>query len=265
MNSVESYYAQYDEDARFRSKSRQTEYLTTIRYIQKYLSPGAKILEIGAGTGQYSLALAEQGFVVDAVDILPKHIAIMQKKATHRHNLRIYQGNAVNLRFLADNTYDLVLLLGPMYHLFTDAEQQQALREAIRTAKPNGIIFAAYCNNDTTVYNSFAGRQIQTYSENGFLSADFQFKPDPKAVFAFRRKQDIDRLMQNLPAERLHFVGTDMLSYFFSDAIDNFSDAEFRLYMQYHFQICERKDCIGMSFHFLDIFRKRCPCETDAK
>ncbi len=78
MNCVEEYYAQYDEDARFLRKSRQTEYLTTMRYIQKYLFQGARILEIGAGTGRYSLALAAQGYSVDAVELLPKHIALLK-------------------------------------------------------------------------------------------------------------------------------------------------------------------------------------------
>ncbi len=81
-------------------------------------------------------------------------------------------------------------------------------------------------------------------------------KPLPELVFSLSRKAEIDSLMQSFSVRRLHFVGTDMLSEFFGDIIDGFSDAEFELYMQYHFQMCERADCVGMSFHFLDIFQK---------
>lgn len=256
MNCVEEYYAQYDEDTRFLRKSRQTEYLTTMRYIQKYLFQGAQILEIGAGTGRYSLALAAQGYSVDAVELLPKHIALLKQKSKDNSNLRIFKGNAVDLRFLHSNTYDIVLLLGPMYHLFNKADKLNALAEAIRVAKPNGVIFAAYCNNDTTIYNLFVQHQIQAYAESNRLTQDFHMKPLPELVFSLSRKAEIDSLMQSFSVRRLHFVGTDMLSEFFGDIIDGFSDAEFELYMQYHFQMCERADCVGMSFHFLDIFQK---------
>lgn len=256
MNCVEEYYAQYDEDARFLRKSRQTEYLTTMRYLQKYLFQGARILEIGAGTGRYSLALAAQGYSVDAVELLPKHIALLRQKSKDNSNLRIFEGNAVDLRFLHSNTYDIVLLLGPMYHLFNKADKLNALAEAIRVAKPNGVIFAAYCNNDTTIYNLFVQHQIQAYAESNRLTQDFHMKPLPELVFSLSRKAEIDSLMQSFSVRRLHFVGTDMLSEFFGDIIDGFSDAEFELYMQYLFQMCERADCVGMSFHFLDIFQK---------
>lgn len=256
MNNVEAYYAQYDEDARFLRKSRQTEYLTTMRYIQKYLFSGARILEIGAGTGRYSCALAKQGYSVDAVELLPKHMEILKQKSKGNSNFRIFEGNAVDLDFIDSNAYDVVLLLGPMYHLFSEADKSNALTEAIRVAKPNGIIFAAYCNNDTTVYNLFLQRQIAEFRKSNTLTENFQIKPLPELVFAFSRKTDIDCLMRKFPVHRLHFVGTDMLSEFFGDSIDGFSDAEFEQYMQYHFQICERTDCVGMSFHFLDVFQK---------
>lgn len=170
--------------------------------------------------------------------------------------MRIFKGNAVDLRFLHSNTYDIVLLLGPMYHLFNKADKLNALAEAIRVAKPNGVIFAAYCNNDTTIYNLFVQHQIQAYAESNRLTQDFHMKPLPELVFSLSRKAEIDSLMQSFSVRRLHFVGTDMLSEFFGDIIDGFSDAEFELYMQYHFQMCERADCVGMSFHFLDIFQK---------
>ena len=50
-----------DEDTRLDAKHRQLEFLTTDKYVQKYLKPGCRILEIGAGTGKYSLYYAKQG------------------------------------------------------------------------------------------------------------------------------------------------------------------------------------------------------------
>lgn len=256
MDYIKEYYNHYNEDERLKSKSHLPEYLTTMRYVQKYLSNGTKILEIGAGTGTYSIALAKQGYVVDAVELVPHNIEIMKNKLTENYSVNVYEGNATNLRFLNDDTYDIVLLLGPMYHLFNETDKLRAIREAIRVAKQGGIIFTAYCNNDTTIYNWFNNRKIMEYIDKKYINSEFHTKSISQLIFEFHRKDDIDRIMKNFRVKRLHFIGTDMLSYYFKDSIDTFSDAEFDWYMQFHYQMCERQDCIGLSFHFLDVFQK---------
>ena len=80
MNEIIEYYNHYDEERRLMRKSHMPEYLTTMRYIEKYLNNGAKIIEIGAGTGRYSLALADLGYDVTAIELVPHNIDIMRKK-----------------------------------------------------------------------------------------------------------------------------------------------------------------------------------------
>ena len=70
LRVLTEYYSTYDEDGRLRSKHGSVEFLTTMRYIEKYLKPGMRILEIGAGTGRYSHALAQKGYEVDAVELV---------------------------------------------------------------------------------------------------------------------------------------------------------------------------------------------------
>ena len=129
-------YTEYDEDTRLISnRGHHIEFLTTMRYIQKFLKPNAKILEIGAATGRYSIALAEMGYDVTAVDLTPKHVEMMQQKTSHLKNFRCMVADALDLSFFGDNSFDMVLNFGPMYHLFSKKDKTRAVQETVRVAK----------------------------------------------------------------------------------------------------------------------------------
>ncbi len=255
-NSVIDFYNNYDEEGRLMRKSRMPEYLTTMKYIEKYLKPNSKIIEIGAGTGRYSIALAEMGYDVTAVELVPHNIEIMKEKVKVYHNIKIYEGNACDLSAFVSETYDIVLLLGPMYHLFTDEDKHNAMSEAIRLAKKNGVIFVSYCNNDTSIYKFFYKKKILDYVDKGLIKENYHTVSTPNEIFELYRKSDIDGLMKNYDVTRLHFVGVDMLSYICDDRLDLLNDREFEEYMKFLSNLCERGDCVGLSIHMLDVFRK---------
>lgn len=255
-NSVVNFYNNYDEEGRLMRRSRMPEYLITMKYIEKYLSQDAKIIEIGAGTGRYSLALAEMGYDITAVELVEHNLSIMQEKVKPNHNIKIFKGNACDLSAFTTDTFDIVLLLGPMYHLFNEEDKHKALSEAIRIAKPDGVIFASYCNNDTSVYKFFYTNRILNFIEKGLIKNDYHTVSAEEEIFELYRKADIDELMKNHNVTRLHFVGVDMLSYIFDDKFDSLNDREFEEYMKFLSNLCEREDCVGMSIHMLDIFRK---------
>ena len=257
MNSVIEYYNHYDEDGRLLKKNRRPEYLLTMEYIEKYLFEGAKILEIGAGTGRYSVALAEKGYDVTAVELVKHNIDIMKKKVKAEHKIKIIEGNAVDLFFLDDESFDIVLLLGPMYHLFTDEEKHSALSEAVRVAKTGGVIYASYCNNDTCMYKMFYERRILSLRKKGMIGEDYHAISSPNEIFELYRKSDIDELMKSYNVTRLHFVGVDMLSYVVNNKLNRLNKREFEEYMKFMHSICERDDLTGFSIHMLDIFTKK--------
>ena len=135
LKALTQFYGNYDEDNRLNTRYGMVEFLTTMRYIEKYLHPGMRVLEIGAATGRYSHFLARQGYRVDAVELIDHNIEIFKRNTVPSENITITQGNAKELQGFGDNTYDITLLLGPMYHLFTEEEKLQALSEAIRVTK----------------------------------------------------------------------------------------------------------------------------------
>lgn len=258
LKALTDFYKNYDEEGRLLSRHGQVEFLTTMRYIAKYLKPGMRILEIGAATGRYSHTLARQGYRVDAVELVQHNIDIFETLTQPGENVTIRQVNAKDLRFFADDTFDMTLLLGPMYHLFTVEEQLQALSEAIRVTKKGGIIMAAYCGNDATMVQYCFGRgMLKEQRYRDLVDFDtFKAASDPAELFELYRIEDIDALMANFPVQRLHFVGTDMATNYMRPVVDEMDDDFFALFLQYHFTICERSDMVGVSHHFLDIFRK---------
>lgn len=258
LKILTEYYSGYDEDSRLRSRHGMVEYLTTMRYIEKYLRPGMRILEIGAGTGRYSHALAQQGYEVDAVELVQHNINIFREKTQPGEKVTIRQGNAKDLSMFADDTYDITLLLGPMYHLYTVDDQKQALAEAIRVTKKGGIICAAYCGNEATMVQYCFGRGMLKEERYQKLVDPVTFKAqsDPAELFELYRKEDIDALMADFPVTRLHYLGTDMATNYMRPVIDEMDDEFFEVYLRYHFAICERSDLVGASHHILDVFRK---------
>ena len=168
------------------------------------------------------------------------------------------RGNALDLFTFPDNSYDITLLLGPMYHLFTREEQQKALSEAIRVTKPGGILFVSYCMGDASVLTyGFIRGHIQEILEKCMLDPEtFDTFSNPWDIFALYRKENIDALRQQFPVTQLHFIATDGYANHMRETLAQMDENVYQLYLKYHFSTCERQDMVGLSHHTLDVLRK---------
>jgi len=257
MNYLENFYTNADEEARLGRKHNQLEFLTTMRYIEKYLPQNATVLEIGAGSGRYSRAIADMGFQVEAVELVPHNIEIFRSLTTPTQNINITQGNALDLSIFPDNTFDITLCLGPMYHLYTAEDKHQAISEALRVTKPSGVIFVAYIITDGAIMENLNSHWFLPYIANGQIDpVTFAATSMPEDIFELVRKEDIDHLMAQFNVERLHYVATNMTSRLIREDIAIMTDETFDMYMRYHFAVCERPDMVGTTSHSLDIFKK---------
>ena len=258
IDSIRAYYETHDEDGRLETRHGRVEYETTMVYLERYLEPGMRIIDIGAGTGIYSHALAGQGCHVDAVELVERNIAIFRTKTKPGEDVTIRQGDATDLSPFLSNTYDLTMLLGPMYHLFSEMAKQKALSEALRVTKPGGVVFVAYCVSDASILDyGFKKGHIFELIEKGMLETEhFKAFSRESDIFELHRKEDIDALMAPFPVERLHYVATDLYTNHMRDTIDAMDEASFALYLKYHLAICARPDMVGLTHHSLDIFRK---------
>ncbi len=259
MNYLEDYYNNYDEEGRLLSRHGQVEYLTTMRYIEACLEgisdPG--ILEVGAGTGRYSVTLAKQGLRVTAVDLVEHNLELLRSKLDGTEPITSMRGNALDLTVFPDCSFDLTMLLGPMYHLYMKEEKRRALSEAVRVTKRGGHILVAYCMNEPTVIQYVFGmNKLHEVMDLKMLTSDWHCISEPKDLFEMVRTEEIAELDAEVPVKRIKLVATDGATNYKREYIDSMDDEMFAKWMDYHFTICERQDLIGASHHTLDILQK---------
>jgi ubiquinone/menaquinone biosynthesis C-methylase UbiE len=194
-----------------------------------------KILEIGAGTGKYSHELARMGYEVNAVELIQHNIDIFNKTTRKNENINIIQGNAIDLNFFENNLFDITLVLGPMYHLFTLRDQKKAMSEALRVTKNGGLIFFAYCMMDASIINyGFRNGNIIKLIEKGFLDINTfkAFSTPPAEVFQLYRKEDIDNLVSDFKVFRLHYIATDLFTNYFREVIETMDERTYEIYIK---------------------------------
>ena len=260
MNYLNEYYTSYNEEGRLLSRHGQVEYLTTMKYIRESLEglEDPAVLEVGAGTGRYSVTLAKEGLRVTAVELVEHNLALLKQKLDGSEPITALQGNALDLSALPDEAFDLTMLLGPMYHLYTKEDKLRALSEAVRVTKPGGRILVAYCMNEpSVVMYVFWNNHLREATEQNMMTEDFHAVSEPKDLFEMVRTEDIAALDAALPVERLKLVATDGATNYNRECIDAMDDETFARWMDFHFATCERQDLIGASHHPLDILRKK--------
>lgn len=276
MTELEEYYNKFNEEKRLNSRHGQVEYRVSMKYIHDYLDEAAaritsaaasgcemegnfvrsrvKLLDIGAGTGRYSVALAKEGYDVTAVELVRYNLGVLKKKAS---SVKAFQGNAMNLKKLESDSFDVTLLFGPMYHLFGFADKKKALCEAKRVTKPGGVILAAYCMNEYSVITyGFKERHVLECVEQQRLTESFQTISMPSALYDYMRIEDINALNEAVGLERIQILSPDGPANYMRPFLNQLNEEEFEMFVRYQMAVCERADLIGAGAHTMDILRK---------
>jgi S-adenosylmethionine-dependent methyltransferase len=143
---IRKYYDRNVENERSRLERHPIERDITWRYLEKYLPPGGKVLDIGAAAGVYTIPLAQRGYTVTAADFSPELIRECEKQV-REHGLEdrvtCLVADARDLSQVSDTDFDVVLMMGPLYHLILEEDRKTALKEAFVRMKPGGVIFSS--------------------------------------------------------------------------------------------------------------------------
>lgn len=246
-----------DEDTRLDPKHRKLEFLTTDRYVQKYLKPGYRILEVGAGTGKYSLHYAKQGYQVNAIEYVKHNLDILKSKITDEMDIVAEQGDAIDLSRFADNTFDIVLVLGPLYHLYTEEEVNKCISETKRVCKDDGVMMFAYLPNDSIMISwALLQGHLKSGYDNKQFDENFKMISDPSEIMRTFYIDEIEKIMDSNDIKKINNISTSGVAPHFRNIVDNLSEEEFEIWKNYHFRSCERKEVQGYSTHMLYIGKK---------
>ena len=255
---ISGFYDQVDEDSRLkRSRHGQLEFATTMSYIHRYTNPQSRVLEVGAGTGRYSIALAKEGLDVTAVELVESNLAILRENSKGIGNISSTQGDATDLSRFEENSFDITLLLGPMYHLYEPDEVNKAIDEAVRVTKPGGVIFFAFISVYAIMYANYLSGDWAAGQEENFTE-NYHVKHFKEQLFTGYDVIEFEQLFESKPVEWITTAGVDGILEPLEDREDFLiKDEDFEAFAAWYLHFAEKRELLGSTNHLLYICRKK--------
>lgn len=252
---LDELYEYFEEDKRLNTNNANSiEFLTTTHFIDMYLKEGLRILDVGAGTGAYSIYYADKGYHVTAVEPVKKSVdKIKSKVVPDKMKIEVQHGNALNLGDFVDNSFDVILCLGPLYHLASDEDKLKCIEEAKRVCKKGGKIFFAYLSNDMVFITESILKNDDYLGGPGYNHETFKLTDKP---FCFMTVDHMKHLMQLSNLKEISHIAVDGISELLREKINTFNEGQFREWFRFHLYACQKKELIGYSNHIVFIAEK---------
>lgn len=259
QDKIINHYNGYKEDNRANeSRAASLEFHYTKKFLEQYITPESSVIELGCATGYYGMFFADKCAEYTGVDLSPANIAVFNEKITAegKENVRAIVGDATALSDISDNSFDVVLCLGPMYHL-PQEERLKVFNECYRIARPGSILAFAYINGLGAYVAACVHDQLRTtYPNKETNTSVLELKADDQlpGVFFFTtpEEMEVDAKQNNLKVLKNHGVNF----HFAACAIDLMSDEQFQCYMEICDKMSVSPSCTGVSAHALLICKK---------
>lgn len=263
MNYVVESYENYQEENRLTTNNaRKIEFLTTTRVFKEVIGAKSKILDCAAGTGIYAFWLADRGHDVTATDITLRHIDIINSTLfTKEYSMNTKVLDATDMSCFGDESFDVVLNMGPFYHLTDENKREKCLKECLRVLKKGGLLITAYIPRyfvfqyiairDEKYLDEHLAKQIV---ETGVLKHD-----DEKCFWTdtyYSSKEEMEFIYEKYGLKIVEHFAQDGLSPILSQQVDKWDENQFRIWCDYHYSVCREQSTLGASNHVVIIGRK---------
>lgn len=259
-NEVVSFYSNNIEDGRaMESRARNLEFHYTKKVLSEFILVDSHVIEIGCATGYYGMYFSDCYAHYTGIDLSPENIAVFNKKIADagKDNISTAVGDATDLYDIPDNTFDVVLCLGPMYHLPRE-ERQKVFDECCRVARTDAVLAFSYINRlgvyaaaclDDKWREEYASVEPDTFILEKNTLESLQ------GVFFFTSPEE---MQHDAKQKNLDVVKNCGLDYALAQgAINRMSEETFALYMKLADRMVESPSCAGLSDHALMICKKQ--------
>jgi ubiquinone/menaquinone biosynthesis C-methylase UbiE len=262
-SEILAYYQQAPERDRLQVGVFQLEFLRTKEVIDRWLpEPPAVVLDVGGGPGAYSAWLASRGYEVHLLDPVPEHVE-QARQLDHRiTSCSVGDARALTQK---DQFADIVLLLGPLYHLIDGRERQRALREAYRVLVPGGLLFAAVISRFASALDGLARDLLADPAFSKIVERDLATGIHENVTAnieyfttaRFHRPEELEEELTAAEFSVLQVVGLEGPGWLFEDFARRWSDPRCREDLLRIARALEAERSIrGVSAHLLAVARR---------
>lgn len=260
---VKNYYGASVEREWLRLERHPMEFRITTAYLDRYLKPGERVLDIGGGPGRYSLYLAGRGCGVTLLDLSPENTAFAAQKAEELGlPLRTVTGDAREADRLLKKPFDHVLLMGPLYHLLEERDRVRAVEAALALLRPGGLLFASFINLSSGMVYAMKEDPgcVLWQSECEYLSCFLQgrsFAGDGFTRAFFAPPREVRPFFSRFPLEEKHLFGQEGLCSPCEDRLVSQPREVQDQWVKLSLQVCEREEYFAFSEHLMFVGQKR--------
>ena len=273
IDDIADFYNQDPQREHNRLDEHQLEFDLTWRFLEAFLPTKGEILEIGAGTGRYTLGLVERGYTVTAVDLAEKNLEVCKDyltQAGYENKVQFILGDARFLHGVPKKEFDAVLMMGPLYQLVEESDRQMALQEAHARLRPGGVIFSAFISRygcwGLVIKNI---PQLIEYKEEilSVLSRGTDSDDWPRGGFRayYATVAEIAPLQESTGFETLKIVGIEPCISADDESYNNLTGEWRKLFLDLFYEISDEPSIIGASRHLLYIGRKKSDQKNEIK
>jgi S-adenosylmethionine-dependent methyltransferase len=264
ISDVAAFYDSGVEYEDSRLKGHQLEYDLTWRYLTRYLPPTGSILEIGAATGRYTLALCRRGYSVTAVDLSAGLLERCKLRLADEEldgQAQFVVADARDLHALPAMAFDAVLLMGPLYHLIFEEDRRQAIRQAADRLRSGGLLFSAHLSRLGLLGDLMkkAPEWIERREEVRFM-LDHGRRPDdqPRGGFRghFARVSEIRPQHEALGIQTLVLAGIEPAISADDESYNKLRATQRDLWLDLLEEVSSDETTVGASRHLLYVGRK---------